>query len=122
MSEKIYCGNAKVHTFNDGGSVLNVMIDVDELAKNFKQYGFTTWQGKRKMRINIYEAREPDRYGNTHCVTVDTWVPTKRKEPEQSADRRPGDVSKYPNMAGFKDDIPQGAVSPGLISDDKIPF
>ena len=78
MSDKIYAGNGKAYRFDDGGSVINVMIDVDALAHNFKQYGFTTEQGKRKMRIKIHENREPDRYGNTHFVTVDTWKPETR--------------------------------------------
>ena len=102
MSDKIYCGNGKNFTFPDGGSVLNVMIDVDALAHNFKQCGFTTEQGKRKMRIKIHENWEPDRYGNTHSVTVDTWKPEAPKQ----AERKPGDASKYPNKANFEDNIP----------------
>ena len=108
MSDKVYCGNAKNHNFSDGGSVLNVMLDIDVLAHNFKQYGFTTEQGKRKMKIKIHENREVDRYGNTHSVTVDTWKPEQRPpESRQSADRQPGDASaKYPNKANYDDDIP----------------
>jgi len=83
MSDKIYCGNGKERTFDEGGSIVRILLDVDVLAKHFKEHGFTTEQGKRKITINVSTNREVDRYGNTHNATIDTWKPEK-KTPDDS--------------------------------------
>jgi len=76
MGNKIYCGNGKEKQFQNGGSLIEVMLDIDTLAKNFDAYGFRTQAGKRKIRVKVCQSREVDQYGNTHYVEVDTWKPS----------------------------------------------
>lgn len=78
MSDKIYCGKGKERHFENGGSLIGVMLDVDTLAANFKEHGFTTngENPRRKIKVNVYQNRDgADQYGNTHYVTIDTWKP-----------------------------------------------
>ncbi len=91
MSEKIYIGNGKLKTFPDGGSIINIMLDLDGLSKHFENYGFTTEQGKKKLKLIVSERKTPDTYGNTHSVTVDTWKPDKTNQqtfPQQQSEQQ----------------------------------
>ena len=97
MSDKIYIGNGKERQFNNGGSIIRIMLDVDTLAKHFKEHGFTTEGGKRMIPINIGQNREVDRYGNTHNASIDTWKP--EKQPIENASSGGGNVK-------FEEDIP----------------
>ncbi len=92
MSEKIFVGNAKKKTFQDGGSIINIMLDLDGMGEHFKNYGFTTDQGRKKIKLILSKRREVDQYGNEYYVTVDTW------KPDQQAEGKPA--------GEFKDDIP----------------
>lgn len=92
MSEKIYIGNAKKKTFQDGGSIINIMLDLDGMGEHFKDYGFTTDQGRKKIKLILSKRREVDQYGNEYYVTVDTWKPD-----QQQSSQKPEE---------FKDDIP----------------
>jgi len=92
MSEKIYIGSGKEKHFNDGGSVINLIIGLDGIAQYFKDYGFTTDQGKKKLKLVVQKRREIDQYGNSHYVTVDTWKPEQQQAP--------------PPAEKFEDDIP----------------
>ena len=98
MSDKIYCGNGKEKTFQDGGSIISVMLDLDTLEREFANYGFTTDQKKRKIRINVGKRREVDQYGNTHLISIDTWKPAQQGHPASKP--APG------NDDGFQDEIP----------------
>lgn len=75
MSDKIYCGNGKEKRFDNGDSIVNLLVDVDALSGAFKEYGFTTTGGKRKIRINVCKSKQIDAYNNTHYAVVDTWKP-----------------------------------------------
>lgn len=75
MADKIYCGNGKIKNFPNGGSIINITVDLDTLNREFAEYGFTTDQGKKKIKLIVGERREADQYGNSHHVTIDTWKP-----------------------------------------------
>ena len=75
MSDKIYIGSGKEKTFDNGGSVINCMITLDGLNQIFKDHGFTTQQGVKKLKIIVGKRREPDQWGNTHSVSIDTFKP-----------------------------------------------
>jgi len=79
MSEKIYVGNGKKKTFQDGGSVINIMLSLDGIKEHFENYGFTTDQGKKKLKLVLSERKEIDQYGNSHYLTVDTWKPEQQQ-------------------------------------------
>lgn len=101
MPEKIYCGNAKEYHSPDGWHVLNACIDLDQLERQFDEHGFITERnGKRMIRVKIYENREPDKYGNTHSILVDTWKPDMSKSKGIPDDR------DDPASPQFGDDIP----------------
>jgi len=78
MSEKIYIGSGKEKVFPDGGSVINCMITLDGLNQIFKDHGFTTDKGVKKLKIIVGKRREPDQWGNTHSVEIDTWKPQQQ--------------------------------------------
>ena len=83
--EKIFCGSGKAFTFQNGGSKIGVMLDMDMLSKHFKEHGFTTQNGKRMMKIDVTEKREVDQYGKTHMVTLDTWKPDSQQQGKHQA-------------------------------------
>ena len=86
MTDKIYIGSAKKKDFQDGGSLINIMLSLDGMAEHFKNYGFTTDQGKKKIKLILSERREIDQYGNSHYVTVDTWKPDSAPAPVVAED------------------------------------
>lgn len=85
MPEKIYVGSGKERTFDGGGSVVTVTIDVDDLINACKDHGFTTETGKRKIRLKVGSRRDIDRFGNTHFVEVDTWKPDGQNRAQASS-------------------------------------
>ena len=92
MSDKIYIGSGKKKVFQDGGSVINCMITMDGLAQIFKDHGFTTQNGVKKLKLIIGKRREIDQYGNSHYVQIDTWKPEQKTTSQQPEE--------------FEDDIP----------------
>lgn len=90
MNDKIYIGNGKEKTFDNGGSVINCMITMDGLAQIFKDHGFTTQNGVKKLKLIIGKRREIDQYGNSHYVQIDTWKPDQQATaPAQTEDDIP---------------------------------
>ena len=81
MSDKIYIGTGTEKTFNDGGSLINVTLSLDGMKDHFEKYGFTTDQGKKKLGIVISRRKEPDQYGHTHKVMVNTYKPDEQHRP-----------------------------------------
>jgi len=75
MAERIYVGSGKERTFDGGGSIVTISVDVDKLIDACKDYGYTPDSGKRYIKLKVNQRRETDQYGNTHSVEVDTWKP-----------------------------------------------
>ena len=90
MSEKIYIGTAKEKTFDDGGSIVDIMLSLDGMKEHFENYGFITDKGMHKIKLILSKRREEDQYGNTHYITLNTWKPESRETPSEN----------------FEDDIP----------------
>ncbi len=97
---KIYIGNGKRRTFDNGGEIISITITLDGLKKYFDLYGFTTDAGKKKIRLDVAKRREPDKFGNTHTVTVNTWKPDPEQKPKQGPDQAPNANDD------FMDDVP----------------
>lgn len=119
---KIYCGNGTEKRFNNGGSIIEVTLDVDALAKNFNEHGFTTGQGKRKIKVKVCQSREVDQYGNTHYVEVDTWKPQPKGRPDYPQQQG---GSGGQNSQGFRGDGNQARPpiqGPPPQFEDDIPF
>lgn len=67
MSEKTYVGKAKVvGKFND----LRVSIRHNEVTPNAAGY----------VNLIVSEMKAPDKFGNTHTVYIDTFVPDASKK------------------------------------------
>ena len=94
MADKVYCGSGKEKRFDDGGSIIEVTIPVDELVSHAEVYGFTaSSSGRRMIRLKIGRRRTVGTYGETHTVEVDTWKPGQNagagdRAPAQSAPSR----------------------------------
>ena len=79
MAEKIFVGNGKV-LGNYGQLKISFKIaDIQQYA-NDKGY----------VNLVVAERKEPDKFGNTHSVAVDTWKPDpNRNVNQQSAGYNP---------------------------------
>jgi len=95
---KIYCGNGKEKFFNNGGSVVNLMVDLTTLEKYFTEYGFTSNAGNKKIKLKVFKNMNIDNYGNTHNVQIDTFKPNKSPVQGQESSNQ-GNFNQ-----GFKDD------------------
>lgn len=114
MAEHIYCGSGKEKTFSDGGSIVTVTLNIDEILAQYNAYGFTTNAGKRTIKVKVSPRMTPGKYGETHSVEIDTWKPDNQNRVNQSAPSRvPSKQSSARNDAPpeFKDDFP-----------DSVPF
>jgi len=74
--------SAKKKVFANGGSLLNVGIKAEDLTAFIAQH--TNERGY--VNLTIKERREEGRYGDTHTVTLDTWVATPKAAPVPDAD------------------------------------
>jgi hypothetical protein len=101
MADKIYCGNGRIKNFGNGGSIINITVDLDTLNREFAEYGFNTDQGKKKIKLIVGERREVDQYGNSHHVTVDTWKPDGQQNGAVNVNSVPASVHEE-----FEDEIP----------------
>ena len=72
MSEKTYVGSGKlIKTSN--GELMKVSFsrrDLETMTANLNDKGY--------INLVVSERREPDKYGNTHSVSIDTWKPTAK--------------------------------------------
>jgi hypothetical protein len=84
MSDKIYVGTAKEKVYDDGGIQINIVLSLDGMKDHYEKYGFKTDQGKRKLKLQVTRRKNPDKYGNTHYVTVDTFIPDPNYKQNQS--------------------------------------
>lgn len=100
--DKIYVGNGKERKF-DSGSIIGITVDVDSILREFENHGFTTEQGKRKIRLDVASRRSVDQYGNSHAVTVNTWKPDNQESAPQK--QAPTATPPAPSV-DFEDEIP----------------
>lgn len=76
MSEKIYLGTGKIHTFNGGGSKIAFAMLIDDLEKHLAKLKS---EGENWIRIDICERKEPNEKGQTHYGLLNTWKPDSSK-------------------------------------------
>ena len=96
MSNKIYCGTGKEKVFSDGGSVINVTLSLDGMKQWFEEYGFTTDAGKKKLGLVVQRRREPDQYGHTHNLMINTYKPEQSHRPEENQKAESGPEEDIP--------------------------
>ena len=81
--EKIFMNGIFIRekTFENGGSILNVdIVNVNEFGKQLQQHA----KGDGKITLEIKSRREKGDNGLTHYVEVSQFVPTPKKETNNS--------------------------------------
>ena len=102
MSDKIYCGRGK--RFGKYNTI-SISICLDDIPEEYKE--ISTTNGKKYVRLNVGEKREPDTYGYTHTVSVDTWKTDKDKAPAPAPAPKPRYGTNSDTVqAQFDDDLP----------------
>jgi hypothetical protein len=74
--------SAKKREFPNGGSLLNLGIKSEDLTVFIAEH--TNERGY--LNLTIKERREVGRYGDTHAVTLDTWVAPPKAVPVTDSD------------------------------------
>lgn len=74
--------SARKKEFANGGSLLNLGIKAEDLTAFIAQHTNT----RGYVNLTIKERREVGRYGDTHTVTLDTWVATPKSAPVPESD------------------------------------
>jgi hypothetical protein len=73
MAEKIYVGSGTSKF--DGNQVACSVCLTDLPQEHMFEYN-----GKKYIKLIVQEKKNPDEYGKTHFVAVDTWKPEEKKE------------------------------------------
>jgi hypothetical protein len=73
MAEKIYVGSGTSKF--DGNQVACSVCLTDLPQEHMFEYN-----GKKYIKLIVQEKKNPDEYGKTHFVAVDTWKPEPKKE------------------------------------------
>ena len=87
--EKTYLKNAsckEVH-FQNGNSILKLGLKADEVCAQLQSMK----NDKGYVNLGISARKEVGKYGDTHCVWLDTWKP----EPKADVPRSSNPASKY---------------------------
>jgi hypothetical protein len=72
MADKVYVkGSAKLRTFGNGGSVINLSLHAEDLIALAKEHA----NAKGYLNLTVAERQTPGKYGDTHSVYLDTFTP-----------------------------------------------
>lgn len=98
MSEqKIYCGSGK-EKFN--GELIDIVLCLSDLPKD----KIFEYDKKKYIKLKVGKKRETDKYGKSHYVEVDMFVPEKKQDaPTQEVKLPP---SALGDEIGENDDLP----------------
>ena len=69
---RIFCGSGKKA---DKYDIINISLCLSKLPKEFITKGT---DGREYIKLKISAMREPDKYGNTHSVEINTWKPEEK--------------------------------------------
>lgn len=72
-NEKIYINGVqlKEKVFQDGGSIIGLSVKLDKLIPSLQEHV----NEKGYVNLKICKKRQPDQYGGTHYIELDTWRP-----------------------------------------------
>jgi hypothetical protein len=76
--KRIFCGSGKKANNYD---IVNISVCLSDLPKEFiteakNKYGVV----KKYIKLKVVAKREPEEYGKTHSVEVDTWKFEEKKD------------------------------------------
>jgi len=87
VSDNIFIGNAKKRNapFWACGGSINISkiapgITIEQIDPSIRDFCFVGSTGNVYINIDITENREPDKYGNTHAIKINTY-----KKPDQAS-------------------------------------
>ena len=76
--EKTYIkGSAKSFTFDNGGTIIRLGLNADQIKELANDKGW--------VNVVVKEKREVDEYGNTHYMELDTWKPSEDAKSSKTA-------------------------------------
>ena len=78
-TKKVYLANLK--SFGNFGSIKGRFY-MDKIEEHIQ----TDDKGRKYIPFIVNVNKEPDQYGNTHSVVLDTWKPDDTKAPVQKND------------------------------------
>lgn len=76
MEKKIYCGSGK----KKSETWLQVTLNPEKFSEYIQEFN-----GNKFIKLNINVLPEPDKYGKTLSVSIDTWKPDGAKASTQAA-------------------------------------
>lgn len=77
MNDKIFLKcSAKEKTFHNGGAIINIGVKADDLIAFAQQHA----NERGYVNLVVQARRTPGQYGDTHSVTLDTYVPKSRTD------------------------------------------
>ena len=77
MAEKIFLKcSAKEKTFANGGSLLNIGVKVADLLEFAQRHA----NERGYLNLCVQSRRELGKFGDTHTVSLDTWVAKPKAE------------------------------------------
>ena len=88
MAENIFCGSGREVSFDNGSSIVYVTLNLAELKEHIYDYN-----GKKYVNLTVGARKEPDQFGKTHYVKINTFKPEEKK-------------AKSEKVAEPKDDLP----------------
>ena len=90
MSEpKIYVGAGKKAGQYD---IINISVCLTDLPKEH----IFEYEGKKYIKLTVAARKQPDKYGKTHSVSVDTFKPEAQKTPETNPMEQGSDADDLP--------------------------
>jgi hypothetical protein len=73
MEKKIYCGSGK----KKSDTWFQVTLNPEKFAEYVQEFN-----GNKFIKLNINVLPQPDKYGKTLSVSIDTWKPDGSKQAE----------------------------------------
>ena len=70
--KKLYVGTGKQPHEN----IINITLNLSEISRN--RENVFEYNGSKYIKLTVMKKKEPDKYGKTHSVTIDTWKPEKK--------------------------------------------
>ena len=83
MAENIFCGSGREVSFDNGSSIVNVTLNLAELKEHIYDYN-----GKKYVNLTVGARKEPDQFGKTHYVKINTFKPEEKKAKKVSDEEK----------------------------------
>jgi hypothetical protein len=95
--DKIYIGSG-IEKFE--GNLIEVSLCISDIPKEW----IFEYQGKKYLKIKVQKKREPDQYGKTHSVEINTFKPEPKTNVQKYAESQKKPMSEQ--IVNAPDDNP----------------